>query len=514
MVQMSDSLLKYQVPHFFQLEEIFKTKKYVLDASDTGTGKTYVAIALAKSLKLQPFIVCPKSVIPSWLNVAKTLGVGLFGIANYELLKSCKYYTPDLEKVDCPYMDKYKILDPNDKNEDNSKKKIVEDFRFSLPSDTLVIFDEAHRCKNHKSVTSRLLLSVHRSGCKVLLLSATISDKIECFKPFGVVFGFYDDIKKFNMWLRKIKKSREIQYKNIQRDGKKLTEDQISIDIIHSKIFPEFGSRMKIKELGSLFPSNQVLSQAYLSANQEEIQKQYEIINDAFEDLKNKETRSNGLGKLIRARMKIEMLKVPIMLDIIEEGLDSNLSIAVFVNYKDTMNYLAHYFETDCLIHGDQTMEERQDSIDQFQKNRSKIIIAITQAGGVGISLHDLDGNHPRMSVISPTWSGQDMQQVLGRIHRAGAQSPALQRIIYVAKTYEEKICELICKKLTNISGINDGDLMGPKFIKEEFQEIDEKDPINHQTVEPIVKEKKYKKIVDGKDKKKFVRKVVQKDEN
>jgi superfamily II DNA or RNA helicase len=463
---METKLLKYQVPHFFQLEEILKIHDCCLDASDTGTGKTYVAIALAASLGKLPFIICPKSVIPNWISVAKALGVELFGIANYELIKGCKYYTAKLEKVDCPYMDKFNILDPKDTKNEDKKRKVVEDFRFSLPSDVMVIFDEAHRCKNHKTITSRLLLSIFKCKCKVLMLSATIADKIPCFKPFGVVFGFYDEIKKFSMWVRKIKKSKEIFYKD-----KGLNDRELSLDIIHSKIFPEYGSRMRIKELGSMFPSNQVLSQSYMSNNQEEIQEQYDIIKDAFEDLKNKETRSAGLGKLIRARMKIEMLKVPIMLDIIEEAIDSDYSVVVFVNYRDTMNYLAHYFETDCLIHGEQTMEDRQDSIDKFQSNKTKIIIAIIQAGGVGISLHDVHGGHPRMSVISPTWSGQDMQQVLGRIHRAGSQSPALQRIVYCAGTYEEKICELIQEKLTNISGINDGDLIGPHFDEEEFTE-------------------------------------------
>jgi superfamily II DNA or RNA helicase len=475
---MEEKLLKYQIPHYYQLEEVLKVRNCALDASDTGTGKTYVAIALAYSLNKKPFIVCPKSVIPNWIAVAKTLGVELFGIANYELLKGCKYYNSKMEKLDFPYVKKYRKIISNDSNrndskqtdEDLSKKPIIEDYAFTLPNDVMVIFDEAHRCKNHKSVTSRLLLSIVKCKCKLLLLSATLSDKIKCFKPFGVVFGFYDDVKKFNMWIRKIIKSQTVYF---QKKKDLMTLDQKYLDVIHRKLFPDYGSRMKIKELGSMFPSNQVLSQSYMSQDQEAIQEQYDIIQDAFEALKQAETRSEGLGKLIRARMKIEMLKVPIMLDIIEEAIDSNYSVAVFVNYVETMNFLAHFFVTDCLIHGDQTMEERQDSIDQFQSNRSKIIIANIQAGGVGISLHDIHGGHPRMSVISPTWSGQDIHQVLGRIHRAGSQSPALQRIVFVAGTYEERICELIQKKLINITGINDGDLIGPKFTDESFKEIE-----------------------------------------
>ncbi len=41
-------LLSYQVAHTLQLMECLKLKNRVLDASDTGTGKTYCAIAVEK----------------------------------------------------------------------------------------------------------------------------------------------------------------------------------------------------------------------------------------------------------------------------------------------------------------------------------------------------------------------------------------------------------------------------------------------------------------------------------
>ena len=45
-------LLQYQVAHTLQLIECLKLKNRVLDASDTGTGKTYTSIAVASILKL------------------------------------------------------------------------------------------------------------------------------------------------------------------------------------------------------------------------------------------------------------------------------------------------------------------------------------------------------------------------------------------------------------------------------------------------------------------------------
>lgn len=463
----TDKLISYQLPHMLQLKESMGLNTCILDASDTGTGKTYTALALCKSMNKKPFVICPKSVIPSWLSVAKHFDMDIFGIANYELLKGCKYYTPDLEKVKCPYMDK--IKQPGSENK--PKKEIKYYFKFYLPSDVMVIFDEAHRCKNYATVTSKLLLSIKDTGCKILLLSATITDKLICFKPFGVIFGFYENVKMHNVWMRRQVKMHTLKYKN-KKPG--LGEEAIKLDIIHDSIFPNRGSRMKISELGDLFPNNQIISQSYLCKDYDKVQENYDIINEALEDLKNQELRSEALGKIIKARQKIEMYKVPIFIDLAEEALDNKYSVVFFVNYVETMNTLAHHLKTDCLIHGGQNMEERQSCIDDFQANRRNVLIAIMQAGGVGISLHDIHGGHPRMSLISPTWTGQDIKQALGRIHRAGSKSPALQKIIYCAKTYEDALCKIISKKINTISAINDGDMLGPTFDKEEYIEIAE----------------------------------------
>ena len=98
-------LLSFQTAHVFQLMECLKLRNRVIDASDTGTGKTYCAIALCSLLKLTPFIVCPKSVIANWVSVCKEFNLPYLGISNYESLKSGNYYTENYEKVKCPYMD-------------------------------------------------------------------------------------------------------------------------------------------------------------------------------------------------------------------------------------------------------------------------------------------------------------------------------------------------------------------------------------------------------------------------
>jgi hypothetical protein len=86
-------------------------------------------------------------------------------------------------------------------------------------------------------------------------------------------------------------------------------------------------------------------------------------------------------------------------------------------------------------------------------------MIANIKAGGVGISLHDINGVHPRVSLISPTQSATNLIQVLGRIHRSGGKTKSLQRIIFAANTPEDDISRMLFKKLANLSLLNDGDM-------------------------------------------------------
>lgn len=64
------------------------------------------------------------------------------------------------------------------------------------------------------------------------------------------------------------------------------------------------------------------------------------------------------------------------------------------------------------------------------------------------------------------------MKQALGRINRANSKSPAIQKIVYCAKTYEEQISRIVENKFKTLSAINDGDLAGPKIPVEKVHEF------------------------------------------
>lgn len=438
-----DNLLPYQINHTKNLISIIKNNHTGLDASDTGTGKTYCAIALCAQLKLKPIIICPKSVIYTWSSVCKLFKVEPIMIVNYETIKFGKYYQNN-KRVECPFL---KINDkPENKNDYFEWKEI---------DNSIFIFDEVHKCSELDTLNGKLLYAAKKKFTKILLLSATVSDIPEKFRLFFYILNFIDPS--------------QVQEKNISYNRYQIImanwifRDANPMLRIHNMLYPDRASRMRIDVLGDLFPQTQISAVPYTieDKRQKDIQKAYSEINNELMKLKDKSAkdRANILVKVMRAHQKIEMLKIPLFVELVNDYLENNLSVVIFVNYTQTLLLLAKLLNTNCIIYGEQNSITREQNINDFQDNKEKIIICNIKAGSIGISLHDIKGNHPRVSLISPTWNSIELQQALGRIHRAGGKSKSLQRIIYIANTIEEKIAEKIKIKLKDINTINNGDL-------------------------------------------------------
>lgn len=434
----AEKLLSYQILHCQNIIYSLKKNGYALDGSDTGTGKTYSSLAACKQLNLKPFIICPKTIINNWKNICKYFNIKYLGIVNYETIKNGKYYIwckGEMKRVTCPYIE----FDEN---------KMFR-YKWKLPNNSILIFDEVHKCKDKNTYNSNLLqsaINIKRTN-KLLMLSATLTDKPKNFKVFGYMLRFYTNMRHANNWIK-----------------------NTSLISINKQIYPKKGSRMKISELGTLFPKNQISADCYTVgySQAQAIQKNYEIISDVMEILKKKKENDfkNPMVALLRARQEIEIMKVPILIDLAKDFRENNLSVVIFVNFNQTLKILTTELKTNCVIHGEQTGRERHKNIDDFMENKEKIIICNIEAGGQSINLHDKLGGHQRVSLICPSFNSISLIQALGRIHRAGSKSSALQRIIFCADTVEESICGVIQQKLNCLNNLNDGDLDSSMFLK------------------------------------------------
>ena len=180
-----------------------------------------------------------------------------------------------------------------------------------------------------------------------------------------------------------------------------------------------------------------------------------------LENLKklNKLNKRNHLIVELRHRQEIELVKVPLFVDMINDALEEGNSVAVFVNFTDTLHAIAKRINTTCIYDGKVPDNIREDNKNKFQHNEERVILISVQSGGGGLGLHDLYGGHPRLSLISPSHSYVNMRQVIGRIWRDDAKTKAVQKLVCVANTVEENVYNNVIKKLNNLDMLNDGDL-------------------------------------------------------
>jgi superfamily II DNA or RNA helicase len=132
-----------------------------------------------------------------------------------------------------------------------------------------------------------------------------------------------------------------------------------------------------------------------------------------------------------------------------QELIMEGMSVVIFVNFSETVEALCDRLGCDS-IDGKQK-KNRQDVIDDFVADRTTCVVVNTTAGGEGVSLHDKVGNRPRVSLISPAFSAKDYVQVLGRIHRNGMKSDAIQKILVADGSIEEHVMRSMQKRLSNL---------------------------------------------------------------
>jgi SNF2 family DNA or RNA helicase len=167
--------------------------------------------------------------------------------------------------------------------------------------------------------------------------------------------------------------------------------------------------------------------------------------------------RANPLTIMLRARQEVELLKIPTFEQMARDGLAEGMSVVAILNFSDSITALSRRLKTTNLITGD-TIEDRQSIIDRFNADTDPLVVMNIKAGGIGISLHGSATSRPRLVLISPTFSGIDMKQALGRCHRAGG-AHSIQKIVWAAGTVEEKACDRVRARLHRLSILNDNEI-------------------------------------------------------
>jgi len=448
------SLFAFQCSHKDAMIEGFDRNTTFINASEPGTGKTFVTLSYAETGKTPLMVVCPKSVFLTWYLLALKNEVEILTICNYETFINGKMYAfssklsmsdDNMPRVDNPYLKRIE-------GRSRGKKTVTFEWK-NLPEKTLIVFDEAHFCKNLGTQRTELLMSAYAyarhpenrwRNIKILLLSATIIETKANLAPFMYVLGYAKSPRDKTNLDRPDFSVRNFGYELLS--GRRMTRCSMKEAREGLQDFKKSDVRTKMFKVDE--------------ENQKRIQAACEEIRNVFIKSEGKKSK-NHLAVRLKKRQEIEAIKIGIIAGEIKRLRAEGYSMLAFVNFQDSHSALLSLLRKEMpsekvsVIIGGQEASVRLAEVDKFQSGETKIAVVMIGAGGTGIGMHDTKGGLPKYALLSPPESATQLIQALGRVDRIGAKTDSIQRIIFVAGTIEEQIAENLSKKMRMMGDLN-----------------------------------------------------------
>jgi len=417
-----------------------------LDSSHMGTGKTVVGAQIAKTLLDQGKItgvavVCPKAVFPSWETELKETGIDPLFILNLEKLRTGK--SEWVSKV--------------------GKKT----FKWQLPKGTLVLFDEIHKAKGPWTQNGNLLIGLTRYGYRVHGMSGTPCESPMEMRPLGYMLGLHSNDKARGNKLNWFQWMRYLKVKAGYFGGYEMSDPTFALSELRRTMYGKNTHGLTVADFPDSFRDNRVLVDPIQFTNNAKIVKSYKKLKMTAESVKeyiedgrlpaewlDELDEMSVLVKILRARQECEALKVKDIVTMAQDAVEEGYSVVVFMNFTESLMETASLL--DCqYIDGTVKQKDRNRIVEEFQSDKTNCIVVNAATGGTGISLHDTHGNRPRLSLISPSFNAKEFSQVLGRIHRNGAKSDALQKVMISNGSIEQYVMKAINRKMNNMNKIH-----------------------------------------------------------
>jgi hypothetical protein len=423
-----DGKFAFQVPAAKVLAAAIETYNGGLNASDMGVGKTHSSLAACLLANRPVGVVCPKPCVAGWERAFAHFGATPLFIGGYEEVKrGSRHYNRA---------------------------------GWHLPLGAVVIWDEAHACKDPQSQNTEMFVQAWRSGIGCLMLSATIADSPTEMWGTGLVLGLHDGTPEgYEAWLAKMGCIWNDDFKKWYFPP--LARPRL--EAIRAHIFdssPPRGVRITVDSLGEAFPPSDIKCIPVELTDQAaaKIAAAWKACNELVARLERQGGSAQRIVMLKRAAWAkayeaSQTAKVEWLVAKARAGVEAGFSVPIFCNYTSTREAVMRGLNTRCGIFGGQNAKERERHRLDFQQDRQRIIACQIQSGGTGLDLHDVESAFPRFSLILPCPKWKLVEQATGRVRRAGG-GPSTQRIIYAAGTVEATMCRRHAERLANLRAI------------------------------------------------------------
>lgn len=497
----SITLMKEQMQHFeYILQLLLHYSSFYFDSSETGTGKTYIAAALALALateimkqqgylNLPMLVICPAGLRDRWTEFFAEYNLINYGVYSYDEMRGSR----SKKSVDGIRQPKSGFV-TRGKEDDTFvvTEKYLNMLRYP---GLLLIIDEGHALDNKTAqfyaVRSMIMATLNAGTSRVGFLSATPVDKeIHCenlMRAFGILteqklttagkkqgFILKGALEVINSAYQTQPEMTLEVLRNFDADivppgqvtgiysldqARKICY-QLFIDVIHG--LRHSAMKMPVPlDAKNLYlfinDSDQIVIDDY---GMRRVVTPFQMLREGLDELKNAarysvttntvEAGKKDVHAIGHAMAKIHLSLCYDMARFAANYLITNPNHKVIL-YSDhiastrTMAQLLKNFGS--VEHDGQIQKHlRTPLVKAFMEDNNKIRVfsSTIRTGGQGIDLDDKIGNRQRLTLIAPTYSLKAVVQGLGRMRRMSTKSLPVGRICYPANYYDVKLVDIL----------------------------------------------------------------------
>lgn len=429
-----------------------------LNASGLGSGKSFIGLATAYALRKKPIFMCRLGVKETMREIA----VNHFGFADSDVA------TVNIESI---RTGKQWLGTWTYGEADHSTGKREKIFRWNVPSNSILIWDECHNASAQRSQNSIMMRNAVEQGVKIMGLSGTAADDPRRMRAIGYMLGLHQD---FDWWgWMSLYGATEDSW-SFGLDARFLDSDKGKAELDRmrkaamAKIHQQLAKagrmvRLRTSEIPG-FPQSSVHPIA-VDFDSKEMNAIFEEMRFELAELKSKGRGRTQLEIMMRARQRAELLMVPGWADMARDAIEEGESVVFFLNFTATVKALAEKLKTECTYTGE-NLKTRGEWHARFMADKERVIVTNLAAASESIGFQDLHGNFPRTGIVSSSFWAAQMNQVLGRLPRDGAKTPSKYFLTFPRNSVMEK-AYLACKRRTELYGVFNGDI---QFTDEDLQ--------------------------------------------
>ena len=436
------------IPYPYQKQGIARglELKRFLNGDKPGLGKTIQAIATVHNapkddIAYPCLVICPSTLKENWKREFKKFTGKDRSLILEDSNKRTfpQFYNAGLTDVFITNFESLKKYFVHSMTNTEGQKLTLKHIEFK-PEITMfksIIIDESHRVKNGSAQASKFCMGISQGKSYVILLSGTPvinkpKDLVSQLHIMGRLpdFGGYQGfVSRYCGGANGASNLRELNYRLnktcfFQREKHDVLKDLPAK--VRQTVICEISNR---KEYIDAEADLVRYLREYKQASDEKIQK----------SMKGEVMVRINVLRQISARGKVGEV-----IEFVNDMLDQEEKVILFVNLHEVGNELRKHFPKAVAVTGLDSRESRQAAVDRFQSDPTcTLIICSIKAAGVGLTLTASSN----VAFVEFPWTFADCEQCEDRAHRIGQLDSVTAYYFLGRNTIDEKIYQIIQTK-------------------------------------------------------------------